>query len=287
MSRKVIILLLVAMSTFLLMSCRTADVAYISDMERDSAQVILTTYNGTLHIGDELYIYVYSQLPEGAIPFNQESHKVVFEMKQINNASSLSHVIHAQETYNKSKREVVGGYTVHEDGNIVFPVLGKIAAADITRDSLERYIEHRLISEGYLNDPIVTVSLLNSRVSVVGEVADSKEIHLKGDRLTIFEALAICGDVTMYGRRDNVVVVREKNGEISVMEIDLTSKNMFDSEAYYLQNNDIVYVQPNKVKERMPRRDEDWPYYVTTTANMMSWVIRLLRSYIRVNRVAD
>lgn len=287
MRRKVVIILAMAISTLLSVSCRMAEVAYISDMERDSAQAILTVYNETIHPGDKLYIYVFSQLPEGAIPFNQESRQMVLEMNRVNGLDGLSSIVRAKETYNWYGEKYIEGYTVHDDGNIIFPVLGKIAAADFTRDSLERYIEHLLISGGYLNDPIVTVSLMNSRVSVVGEVAKPQEIHIKGERLTIFEALAICGDMTIYGRRDNVVVVREKSGQVCVVEINLTSKSMFDSEAYYLQNNDIVYVQPTMDKERMLRRDEDWPHYISTTAHVMRWVIRLLRSYRRVNTVVD
>ena len=96
---------------------------------------------------------------------------------------------------------------------------------------------------------------MNFRVSVVGEVRNPKELHITGERLTIFEALAMCGDITDSGRRDNVVVMREINGSVIPIEINLTQKSLFNSEAYYRQQNDIVYVEPNDYKKRKTNYD--------------------------------
>ena len=125
----------------------------------------------------------------------------------------------------------------------------------IAYDSVETLIQHRLIAGEYVMDPIVTVSPMNFRVSVIGEVRRPTELHITGERLTIFEALAMCGDITIDGKRENVVVLREKNGAITPIEIDLTKKTIFDSEAYYLQQNDIVYVEPADWKKRRANYD--------------------------------
>lgn len=285
--RFIIVFIELCLVSLFAISCRTAELTYISDAERDSAQVMLNTYNAEVRPGDELYIYVYSQTPESAIPFNQESRAMVLDVDRVNRLSNIKSTAYVLGTYTEYVGKTVGSYEVRDDGSIDFPFLGELSVANISKDSLERYIENRLIADGYLKDPIVTVSSLNSRVSVVGEVAKPKELHIDGDRLTIFEALAMCGDLTLYGRRDNVVVVREKKGTVTLIEVDLTSRTMFDSEAYYLQNNDIVYVQPNKQRARMLRINEDWPNYLSTSAQVLWWVYRLTRSYVRASSVID
>lgn len=233
----------------LLSSCRTQrELVYISDAERDSAQQILTTYAHTIHPGDLLYIYVNSEVMESVIPFNQETHIEAVEANRRNMADIGGDRM--QDTYAQSKVRSVSGYLVDEHGFISFPVLGKINVAGLQHDTVEAMIQQRLISGEYVSDPTVTVSPMNFRVSVVGEVKRPRELHITGERLTIFEALAMCGDITIYGQRENVVVLREKNGEVMLIEVNLTKKTLFDSEAYYLQQNDIIYIEPNEYKKK-------------------------------------
>ena len=232
-------------------SCGTPrEMAYVSDAERDSAQQILSTYSNSIHTGDQLYIYVYSQTPISAVPFNQETHVVAIEQNRLNRVGSTNHATRMSETYSHKEGRQVEGYLVDQDGYISFPVLGKLKVDGITYDSLQNKLQQLLINGEYVLDAVVTVSPMNFRVSVVGEVRRPRELHITGDRLTIFEALAMCGDITQYGLRDNVVVMREKNGMVTPIEIDLTKKTMFDSEVYYLQQNDIVYVQPTMQRRR-------------------------------------
>ena len=231
------------------------ELAYISDAERDSAQQILTTYAHTIHPGDLLYIYVNSEVMESVVPFNQETHIEALEMSRLNMAGGSNGEQQMSDTYRNRKQRQVSGYLVDEQGFITFPVLGKINVAGLQYDSVESIIQKRLISGEYVTDPVVTVSSMNFRVSVVGEVRIPKELHITGERLTIFEALAMCGDITIDGKRENVVVLREKNGSITPIEIDLTKKTIFDSEAYYLQQNDIVYVEPADWKKRRANYD--------------------------------
>ena len=130
---------------------------------------------------------------------------------------------------------------------------------------------------GYLLDPLVTISPMNFRVSVMGEVRSPRELHITGERLTILEALAMCGDLTIYGQRENITVVRSKKGEATPITIDLTKKTIFDSEVYYLQSNDIVYVEPNKKKKREATLEENWPKYMALGVSIFAAVTNIGR----------
>ena len=267
-----------------LSSCRSnQEIAYITDAERDSAQAILTDYASTIHPGDQLYIYVYSQTPESVIPFNQETHTYAAEINRRNTPMSYSgsgqvQVSEVAKTNYRSVSRSVPGYLVDENGTIIFPVLGKMVVAGLAYDSLAHLIEQRLIADEYLNDPVVSVSPMNFRVSVVGEVRRPQELHITGERLTILEALAMCGDLTIYGQRENITVVRSKKGVATPITIDLTKKTIFDSEVYYLQPNDIVYVEPNKLKKRRATMDENWPKYVVSGVGLAAAIRNLIRA---------
>lgn len=260
-------------------SCSTKEMAYISNAERDSVQCILRTYSSIIHPGDELYISVISQTQEAAEPFNLTTHSLSIS-QSVENTDSWFGPSTISETYKTYNIGDLGGYLVTEEGTISFPIIGKVRAAGLTQDSLANRIAELLVAKGYLNDPIVTVSPLNFRVSVVGEVNIPKELHITGNRLTIFEALAMCGDITIYGQRDHVKVVRDMNGGSKVIEVDLTQKALFDSDAYYLQSNDIVYVEPNKVKKRESNRDENSMQYITFWVAVGGMVANLFRAYI-------
>lgn len=278
------ILLLCALS--LLAACHSSqELAYFSDAERDSVQAVLSTYNTTIHPGDQLYIYVYSQAPEIAVPFNQETHSIAAEITHLNSVGGTNRSNKMSETFQQSNFSQIPGYLVDEAGTIVFPILGKMVVAGLTQDSLSRRIQNMLIDGGYINDPVVTVTPMNFRVTVIGEVSRPQELHITGDRLTILEAIAMCGDLTIDGKRENVTVMREKNGVATPINIDLTKKTLFDSEVYYLQSNDVVYVEPTDVKKRRMRRDENWPKYVSTTVSIVVTLRNLYRTwFVRVPR---
>ena len=268
---------------FVFASCSShKELAYISDAERDSAQQILTTYAHTIHPGDLLYIYVNSEVMESVVPFNQETHIEALEMSRLNMTGGSNGEQQISDTYKNRTQRQVTGYLVDEQGFITFPVLGKINVAGLQHDSVETIIQKRLISGEYVIDPVVTVSSMNFRVSVGGEVRNPKELHITGERLTIFEALAMCGDITDSGRRDNVVVMREINGSVIPIEINLTRKSLFNSEAYYLQQNDIVYVEPNDYKKRKTNYDPYLQQDILSYVRLSSSLARLAYiTYIR------
>lgn len=225
----------------LLASCSHEKYRYVADAPRDEEMPITNNYTSSILPDDQLYIHVDSKTPQSVVSFNQET----------NQASAISN-------------PEVRGYRVADDGDIIFPILGRIHAEGMTLDQLSAYIEGRLVAGRYVKDPQVTVRLMNFRVTIIGEVAKPQQIHVPEPRLSIFEALAICGDVTMDGLRNCVTVIRTEEGIHIVDTVDLTSREILNSPYYYLHQNDVVYVEPNKHKKKTAWRDENWPQYLTT-----------------------
>lgn len=140
------------------------------------------------------------------------------------------------------------GYLVEADGTINFPLLGIVKVAGMTRRQLIELIQSRLEREGFIKNPVVTVRFLNFRISILGEVAHPGTFNISSERITLFEALSLAGDLTIHGRRNRVAVVRETDGVRTILYHDLRSRDIFQSPDFYLKQNDMVYVEPNRVK---------------------------------------
>lgn len=140
------------------------------------------------------------------------------------------------------------GYLVNPDGNIQFPVIGDIMVAGLSTNQLRTQLTKSLIDRKLLVDPIVIVRHLNFRVSVLGEVSRPGVINVPSEKISLLEALGSAGDVTVFGRKDNVMVLREENGVKKIIRINLNTSELFNSPYYYLKSNDIVYVEANKAK---------------------------------------
>ena len=153
---------------------------------------------------------------------------------------------------NVSSFNTLPGYQVDQDGMIVIPLIGKVKASGLTKKELTELLKGLLSKE--LIDPEVTIRIVNFRVSVLGEVSMPKTYEIPNDHLTIFEAIGLAGDLTPYGRRENVLVVRDVNGKKLMGRLDLNSTSVFTSPFYNLQQGDIVYVEPNKKK--LPNTDQ-------------------------------
>ena len=148
------------------------------------------------------------------------------------------------------------GYVVDNDGFIDFPVLGPIQVAGMTRWELSEKIKSTLLKEGYLNDAVVTVEFMNFKVSVLGEVNNPGTYTIEGDKVTVLQAISLAGDLTIFGKRENVTVIRELDGKRVFYNIDLCSVDMFKSPAYNLLQNDIVYIEPSEIKARQSTLDD-------------------------------
>ncbi|WP_418822451.1 polysaccharide biosynthesis/export family protein [Parabacteroides johnsonii] len=213
-------------------SCASSKkVVYLQDVVPLKQQVIEQKYEVYIHNDDLLAIMVNSKNPELALPFNMPM---------------VTYQLGSGATSGGGQRML--GYLVNGNGDIDFPILGELHVAGLTRMQLTEMIKQRLIDEDLIKDPIVTVQFLNYKVSVMGEVNAPGSFNISGDRITLLEALSMAGDLTIYGRRDRVAVIREKDGKRMILFHDLRSADIFNSPCYYLQQNDIVYVEPNKAK---------------------------------------
>jgi polysaccharide export outer membrane protein len=140
------------------------------------------------------------------------------------------------------------GYLVDAKGMIKFPVLGAVKAEGLTKRALEDTLTQMLSDKKLLIEPLVTVHFLNFRVTVLGEVSKPTTINVSSERISILEALGLAGDLTIYGKRENVLLIREEGEKKLIHRIDLTSESILTSPYYYLQTNDIVYVEPNRAR---------------------------------------
>jgi len=141
-----------------------------------------------------------------------------------------------------------GGYLVGQDGAIKFPVLGNIPAAGLTQRQLENNITQLLIDKKLLFDPIVTSRFLNFRVTVLGEVARPGVVYVPSEQISILEAIGDAGDLTIYGHRDNIILIRQEGEEKLVKRLNLNSSKILQSPYYFLKSNDVIYVEPGKAK---------------------------------------
>lgn len=229
MMRKYVTCLLVCVAVFFTACTSTKKILYLQDVVPLKQQEIEQKYEVIIHSDDLLAIMVNSRDPELALPFNMPM--VTYQLGS-----------------NSSGQQRVLGYLVDTNGDIDFPILGKIHVEGLTRMQLTELVKNKLIEGDLIKDPIVTVQFLNFKVSVMGEVGRPGSFTISGDRITLLEALSMAGDLTIYGRRDRVGVIRENNGKRTILFHDLRSAEIFNSPCYYLQQNDIVYVEPNKAK---------------------------------------
>lgn len=223
-----------------LASCKSyTSVPYFQDLNDPANLPHLKVSNSVLRLSpaDKLNIVVSSALsPEIAISFN-----LPLQSSRIGSA--------AQSGYANSNSTMP--YLIDSKGDIDFPVIGKIRVAGMTREEVEVTIKELLIKNKLLNDAIVTCEVLNHYVNVLGDVKSPGRVQIDKDNLTIIEALSKCGDLSITGERQTVKVIREVNGEQKIYNLDLTSaENVYSSEAYYLQPNDVIYVNPNETKQR-------------------------------------
>ena len=163
-------------------------------------------------------------------------------------------------------------YLVDNDGDIDFPVLGKLSVEGMTRKELATMLQEKLASSFNKEVPIITIRILNYTVDIVGEVMRPGKYTTLNDRMTIFDGLAQAGDLTIYGKRDNVKVLRENaNGSKKYITVNLNDKNIINSPAYYLEQNDVVYVEPNGAKSRSSRIGSEETLTISAVSILISF----------------
>lgn len=216
-------------------SCSTPkDISYLQGLSDGQAQALASQRRLTVRPDDRLSIIVSSKDPELAQAFN-----LIVAQSRLG------------QTGTSTSNSQTSAYTVSPEGEISMPLVGTIDAEGLTRSELARQIESRIKAEGLLKDPIVTVEFLNAAISVLGDVGSPGEYPIDRDNMTLLQALSKAGDLKITGQRCNVMVLRQEGDKEVSYFVDLTNpKSVMESPAYHIQQNDVIYVEPNNMRKR-------------------------------------
>ena len=235
------ILFALCLALMAMVSCSTVkDIAYFQNKVVNEPEAIDKHAGIVIQPKDMLSIVVSSRNPELVAMFN---------------LPVISYQA-GSEVVNTGYSQRLMGYVVDNDGYIDFPVLGPIQVSGLTRWELSELIKNKLLKDGLLTDAVVTVEFMNFKISVIGEVNAPGTYTIEGDKVTILQAISLARDLTIFGLRENVSVIRERDGERTIYEVNLCDVSLFKSPAYYLQQNDVVYVQPSEIKARQSTTDD-------------------------------
>lgn len=218
---------------------------------------------------DRLTVVVNSRDPELAAPFNTST-----------SYNSLSGVPLSSSTASNNSLQTL---TVDEHGDLDMPVIGKVGGLGLTRSELAAVIADRIRRGGYISDPTVNIQFADMKVSVLGEVVRPGQYTISTDRISLLDALAMAGDMTIYGQRKEVMVVREAEGVRTTTLLDLTSQEIYDSSYFYLQQNDVVYVKPNKYRAQTAEIDQNRNFYTNTVISLIATGLSIATLIITLN----
>ena len=223
-------------------SCSTSKTAYFEnlDIEEMSGKMDVGNYELRIAPDDMLSITVSSVVPDAAAPYNLPAVSYSEPGKQ-----ELTIVPNLQV------------YTVDKNGYIYFPIVGRIRAEGMTRNELSKFIEDKIRPE--LKDPFV-----------LGEVKTPGQISVQTERMSILDAIGAAGDLTIYGERKNVLLMREENGKRIFHRFDLTDQSLFESPYFYLRQNDVVYVMPNKAQRNNSNYNQLAQYRISVVSTVVS-----------------
>jgi polysaccharide export outer membrane protein len=231
---KIIKVLTLAIVVALLSSCNAIQrTAYIQDVKDNAAVSVAADQQIRIKPLDRLYVVVTSKDPELAAPFNV--------MTSYNSLSS-----NPLGQTNISSTNGLQVRTVDAQGNLYMPIIGNVPSLGMTRTELAEEISKRIVAGGYISDAAVNIQFADMKIFVMGEVTRAGQFDVTRDQITLLEALAMAGDMTIYGNRENVTVVRKEQGQTKTYVVNLLDTGCFSSPAYYLQQGDVVYVQPKK-----------------------------------------
>jgi len=237
------------------------DILYLQDIEKIAANQQEMYANPVIRPNDILMINVSAEDMEVAMPFNL-----------------LAPAQNMQESRMQASRgfaREIQGYIVDADGTIQFPILGELEVGGMTRQDLLKMLYER-IGE-HIQNPIINVRITNFKVTVLGEVNRPGAYAIGDERVTLLEALGMAGDLNIYGKRDNIIVLREEAGVKQYKIIDITKSDFLHSDFYYLQQNDIVYVQPNGPMVQASAYNRNIGAWVSITSLLISIIVLIDR----------
>lgn len=241
--------LLLAASIMCGVSCSSRkDIVYVNDMRPGVGYSFDSHHEAVVHCDDRLGITVSCKNPELALPFNL--HSGSFRVGADGEVSAPS-----------GSQPSDQGYRVDADGYIDFPILGRLHVEGLRVSEVTSLIRQKIIAGNYIKDPLVSLEFLNFRYTVLGAVSRNGTFTVEGDRVTLLEAIANAGDLTTKADMGRVTVIREEGGERRQYVHDLRSTDLFKSPCYYLQQNDIVYVEPKY--RRKSAEDRGWQISAT------------------------
>ena len=244
------------LGALLLASCATNKrAAYIQQVQTDIPTAIEQDYQIRIKPLDRLTVTINSKDPELAAPFNAAS--------SYNSLNGLS-------SYSSSSNGNLQILTVDKEGKIQLPIIGEIDCDGLTRNELAKKIENTIRENGMVHDPIVIIQFADVKFSVLGEVARPGQFSITKDRISLFDALAMAGDLTIYGQRENVALIREENGMRTVHYFDLKNPDILTSPYFYLQQDDLVYVTPNKYKAQAGEINQNRSFYISLVSVAVS-----------------
>lgn len=262
----------------LLSSCSTPkNITYFQDLGNESIIQAEQQLDIRVKPEDKLMIMVTTQDPALSSLFNL--------LQVQNRLSATTTTTSSVGTSINNGNLQISYYTVDSYGDITFPVIGKLHIGGMRRDEVSNYIAERLINDDLVKDPIVTVEFANTGISIIGEVTAPGRYEFNKDRLSILDALAMARDLTPNGMRENVTVIREtEKGKQQAYRIDLTDmSSITSSPVYYLQQNDVIYVEPNDKKKRETTPNGNTPYTPSFWVSMGSFGVTIATLIVTIS----
>ena len=264
--KKLLFPIVVLTIALLLNSCGSSKkVAYFQNIDEISLAASRGLYDAKIMPKDLLTITVHTTDPAAASPFN------LIVRQSMGNNSTIS-----------TGGGSLQGYLVDNDGDIDFPIIGKLHVVGLTKRQCENLIREKIIP--YLSkteNPVITVRMSSYKVTVLGEVGHPGSFSVGQEKINILEALAQAGDLSIYGKRENILLIREDNtGQKHQYRLNLNDANLINSPLYYLQQNDVVYVEPNTVKAKnsdIGSSTTIWFSFISIATSVASLLVNILR----------
>jgi polysaccharide export outer membrane protein len=230
-------------------------IAYLQDIDGNTNSAKALSYEPVLKNDDLLSIIVSAEDPEITYMFN---------IPQIQGNYKVS-----------ENQDGIKTYLINNKGEIEFPVLGKIKLAGLTRDQAVEKLSEKI--KPYITNPTINLRILNYKISVLGEVNKPGSYTINSERITLLEAIANAGDLTIYGKRNNILIIREKDGNKTYNRIDITKSDFINSDFYYLTQNDVIVVEPNKTRVNASVFGPNVTAIISATSVVLSLLILLTR----------